>query len=415
LIVTEKERGPKLDKKIFAALFFSIFAAVTGVGIVVPLLPVYAHDLGASGLYIGMIFGAFSLSRTFFLPYFGRLSDKKGRRPFIVIGLFGYALISLLFTISSNVESLIAIRFFQGIASAMIMPVVQAYIGEITPKGREGYVMGVFNMSMFIGLSLGPLMGGVIKDRYGLQLAFACMGALAVIGFLLSFLFLPPTAQERVVTKAQKPITWRNILGDRQIAGLFSFRFAYTACIGIIWGFLPVYADTKFALTSSAIGLLVMLGIFISGLIHVPMGYVADRINRTLLVGCGGSVVSLTLFSYALSGDFHGLIISSVIFGLGGGICMPALMAKAVNKGSDTGSMGTVMAILTMAHSMGMLTGSVLAGMMMDLFQLHYAFLLGAILMGLGTIFFLWCDGWSLALLRKISRGEEKPSIWIQD
>ena len=73
-----------LDKKIFGTLFFSIFTAVTGVGIVVPLLPVYAHDLGASGLYIGLIFGVFSLSRTVFLPYFGRLSDKKGRKPFIV-------------------------------------------------------------------------------------------------------------------------------------------------------------------------------------------------------------------------------------------------------------------------------------------------------------------------------------------
>ncbi|MBW2663313.1 MAG: MFS transporter, partial [Deltaproteobacteria bacterium] len=87
----------KLNKKIFGTLFFSIFAAVTGVGIVVPLLPVYAHDLGATGIYIGLIFGSFSLSRTFFLPYFGRLSDKKGRKPFIVAGLFTYALISFLF------------------------------------------------------------------------------------------------------------------------------------------------------------------------------------------------------------------------------------------------------------------------------------------------------------------------------
>ncbi len=75
------------DKKIFATLFFAIFATVTGVGIVVPLLPVYAHDLGASGFYIGMIFGAFSLARTFFLPYFGRLSDHKGRKPLIIPGL----------------------------------------------------------------------------------------------------------------------------------------------------------------------------------------------------------------------------------------------------------------------------------------------------------------------------------------
>ena len=80
------------DKKIFATLFFSIFATVTGVGIVVPLLPVYAHDLGAGGFLIGLIFGAFSLGRIFCLPYLGRLSDLKGRKPLIVPGLLADAI-----------------------------------------------------------------------------------------------------------------------------------------------------------------------------------------------------------------------------------------------------------------------------------------------------------------------------------
>ncbi|MEJ2097328.1 MAG: MFS transporter, partial [Deltaproteobacteria bacterium] len=83
-----------IDKKIFGTLFFSIFAAVTGVGIVVPLLPVYATELGASGLYIGFIFASFSLSRTMFLPYFGRLSDRKGRKKLIISGLLAYAVVS---------------------------------------------------------------------------------------------------------------------------------------------------------------------------------------------------------------------------------------------------------------------------------------------------------------------------------
>ncbi|MBW2655179.1 MAG: MFS transporter, partial [Deltaproteobacteria bacterium] len=148
------------EKRIFITLFFAIFNAILGVGIVIPLLPVYAKNLGASGLYISMIFGAFSLSRTFLLPYFGKLSDKKGRKPLITAGLLGYTIVSIAFVYFSSVESLITIRFFQGIASAMIMPATQAYVGDITPKGKEGLYMGAFNMSMFLSLSLGPLMGG---------------------------------------------------------------------------------------------------------------------------------------------------------------------------------------------------------------------------------------------------------------
>jgi len=139
------------EKTVFGTLFFSIFATVTGVGIVVPLLPVYAHALGAGGLAIGMIFGAFSLTRTLFLPLFGQWSDRRGRKPFITIGFLAYGLISTAFMAAGGVGSLILIRGLQGAASAMLMPVIQAYVGDITPKGREGWVMGLFHMSLFIG------------------------------------------------------------------------------------------------------------------------------------------------------------------------------------------------------------------------------------------------------------------------
>jgi len=381
----------KLDKLIFSTLFFSMLATVTGVGIVVPLLPVYAHTLGANGLYIGLIFGAFSLSRAFFLPYFGRLSDKKGRKPLIVVGLFAYTIISLAFMLSKDVNSLIFTRFLQGVASAMLMLVIQAYIGDITPEGKEGFSMGLFNMSMFFGLSLGPVMGGIINDRLSLNAAFFCMGFLAFIGFLLGLFLLPPTKSERVANFGKAPTKWKILLRDRDIAGLFLFRFAYTLCIGVIWGFLPVLADSEFSLSSSSIGILVMLGVFVSGLIHLPMGYLADRINKNLMIAAGGFIVVFSMFYFEWSNTSQGLFYASTLFGVGGGISMPALMALAVLKGNKAHAMGSVMALLTLAHSVGMFTGSVLAGMMMDFSLLREAFFMGAVMMGVGVGLFFVC------------------------
>jgi len=378
----------KLDKKIFGTLFFSIFAAVTGVGIVVPLLPIYAHNLGASGLYIGSIFGAFSLSRTIFLPYFGRLSDKRGRKPFIVPGFLAYAIISIAFIFSESVTTLIAIRFFHGIASAMLMPVIQAYIGDITPNGREGWTMGLFNMSLFLGLSLGPLLGGIIKDTFSLQASFISMALLAFVGFLLSLWLLPPTHTERVNKGSNNSFSWKTLIFDRYVIGLFFFRFGYVACVGIIWGFIPVYADMEFSVSSSMIGILIMLGVFISGLIHVPMGYLADLISKKLMVVVGGLMVSYAIFSFEWANNLKDLILATVVFGLGGGIAMPALMAMAVLKGSKINAMGSIMALMTVAHSLGMLSGALLGGMMMDWFQLRWAFPLGAVVMIICTGFF---------------------------
>jgi DHA1 family multidrug resistance protein-like MFS transporter len=313
----------KIDKKIFGTLFFSMFGTVTGVGIVVPLLPVYAENLGASGVYIGLIFGAFSISRTFLLPYFGRKSDKKGRKPFIIAGLFAYTMVALAFILSNSVESLIAIRFLQGIASAMIMPAVQAYVGDITPSGQEGFTMGLFNMSMFLGLSLGPLIGGVIRDSFSLDTSFACMGFLTFLGFSLSFILLPPTKSEQVLNRGIEPMAWKWVLKDRDMAGLFLFRLAYAACIGVIWSFLPVLADLEFSLSSSSIGILVTLGVFSSGILHVPMGFTADRVNRKMMIIGGGLIITYAIFSFSWANSYGDLLLASVLFGLGEALPCP--------------------------------------------------------------------------------------------
>lgn len=376
------------DKKIFATLFFALFATVTGVGIVVPLLPVYAHELGASGFFIGMIFGAFSLARTFFLPYFGRLSDLKGRKPLIVSGLLAYTVISFGFIFFKEVNALIVLRFFQGIASAMLMPIIQAYVGDITPAGKEGFSMGLFNMSLFCGLSIGPLLGGVIHDHFSLETSFLCMGGLAFIGFFLCFFLLPPTRSEKYISSGRSPVEWKNLFLNRDMASIFLFRFSHILCIGIVWAFLPLFARIRFSASSSAIGFLIMLGVLVSGALHVPMGLLADRLSKRWMVVAGGMIVAGAVFSFEWVQSFWGLVWASIFFGIGGGIAVPALMAIAVVKGSQTDSMGSVMAILTMAHSLGMLCGSLIGGLMMDVFQLRAAFPLGAAIMAVTVAVF---------------------------
>ncbi len=377
------------DKKIFCTLFLAILAAVTGVGIVVPLLPVYAHEHGAGGFYIAAIFGAFSFSRTILLPYFGRLSDRKGRKNIITAGLFVYAMVSAAFLFADTVNSLIIIRFLQGIGSAMIMPVAQAYVGDITPKGKEGWVMGLFNMSVFFGLSIGPLIGGAINDAFSINGAFICMGSLASAGFFLSLLLLPPVNSEKITRYCRQPVEWKLIIKDRDIIGLSFFRFSYTTCIGIIWGFLPIFADFKFSLSSSLIGILVMTGVMISGLLQIPMGYLADRLNKKIMVVSGGIITIYGLLLFSRANGFGELFIANALFGLGGGISMPALMAMIVIKGERADAMGSVMGLITMAHSAGMLAGAFLAGLMMDYFKLSSSFTLGAGVMLTGIILFM--------------------------
>jgi DHA1 family multidrug resistance protein-like MFS transporter len=156
-----------------------------------------------------------------------------------------------------------------------------------------------------------------------------------------------------------------------------------------MWGFIPLYADIKFDASGSLIGILIMLGIFISGLIHVPMGYLADRISKKLMVAVGGLTVSYAIFSFEWADQVQDLVMASIFFGLGGGIAMPALMAMVVLRGSKANAMGSVMALMTVAHSLGMMSGALLGGLMMDFFQLSWAFPMGAVVMIICTGLFL--------------------------
>ena len=392
LVNTIVRQGIRLipsDKKgVFMTLFFIVFATITGVGIVVPLLPIYAHDMGAAGIYVAMIFGAFSLSRTCLLPWFGRLSDRHGRKPFILTGLVIYALISLAFVFTERVETLILARFFQGMGSAMIMPVVQAYVGEITHEGTEGYSMGLFNLSMFLSLSLGPLVGGFILDLWSMDAAFVAMGALSVVAFGLCLIYLPPRALEETPQGGRRELPWREILGEKKFWGLLTFRYAYTACIGTIWCFLPLYADREFGLSGSRIGFLVMLGVFVSGSLQLPMGYVADRANKRIMGLLGGMVSCWGMYLIFRAGSFSDLLLGVSVFGMGGGVGMPAVTALAVRYGDAKRAMGTVMSVMTVAHSLGMFTGSLLAGIAMDSIDLKFAFLLAMAMMGMGAVTF---------------------------
>jgi len=110
--------------------------------------------------------------------------------------------------------------------------------------------------------------------------------------------------------------------------------------------------------------------------------------NKNILVGTGGLLLGISILFFGWSTGFWDLFLAGVLFGVGGGIAMPALMALAVMKGNATDAMGSVMAFLTVGHSLGMMVGSLLGGLMMDLFDLRFVFLLGTAIILAGVFLF---------------------------
>jgi MFS transporter, DHA1 family, multidrug resistance protein len=378
-----------LNKRIFLTLFMAIFASTLGVGMVVPLLPSYAHRMGASGLYIGAIFGVFSLSRSVFLPLFGRWSDRRGRKIFLAIGLLAYCLISFAFAYSRNIYDLLAIRFAHGAAAAAILPVAFAYVGEISPLNQEGRIMGLFQIALMSGLSAGPLLGGVMNDILGLKMTFWSMGILSFLAFCLCLLVLPAEQSRSDRRKRDQEISYIDIIKDRTIATLFMQRICFASTIGIIWSFVPLMADTGLGLNSSHTGTVLMLNTALSTLCLYPMGVVADKFDKRIPMVVGGLVAAGALYSFGYAHTFRDLLLVGALHGLALGIADPAVMAVAVICGRQNKAMGATMGIFSLSHSLGMIVGPILGGLIIDLISFKSTFFFGTVLVVLGTLFLL--------------------------
>ncbi len=371
--------------KIFLTLFISVFVTTMGASIIGPLLPVYAHQLGAGPFQIGLIFGAFSFTRSIFVPFFGKLSERKGKKTILICGLLIYLLLSVLYSMTKDVWHLIFLRLTQGFASAMILPVAQAYVGIITPERYEGRIMGLFNTSLYGGLSLGPVVGGFVKDHSDIRYSFLSMGVLASVGFFLCFFFLPPRKNEPKADRNPEKTSYLKLLRDPTLFSLFFFRICFTSCIGIIWTFLPLIATLKLGLSSTAIGLLLSIHVIVSCFFQTPMGYLADRFSKKSMIITGGAIGIISLLALTKAKGFLEIAFINALLGIASAFSIPSLMAISVIEGRKKNAMGSIMALMAQAHSIGMLFGPVMTGIFIEVFSLEYTFFVATFILAFAT------------------------------
>ncbi|MFQ5867566.1 MAG: MFS transporter [bacterium] len=374
-----------MKKRIFSVLFISVFAAMLGLGIIAPLMPVYARSLGATGIWLGIIFSGYSLSRAVFMPIIGKLSDKKGRKGFITFGLLLYSGISLVYIVAGNVYYLTSVRFIHGLASAMVIPVAMAYVGEIAEKGREGRYMGTFNMALLLGMGAGPFLGGLLNESFGIASVFYAMAGLTAIAFLITLVFLPDMRYSGI-TKMDDPIPFKEIIKNNVMKGLLLYRIITAMGRGGIMAFLPIFAS-RIDITSSQVGIIISFHIFLIALLQNPFGRLADRYNKLFLVLIGSSVGALALLITPIARNFWQLFFISSIMGLGGATSMPSASAITVEVGQRLG-MGVSMGLFNTAMSAGMIAAPLIAGVVMDILGVKSVFFVAGVISLLGTFVF---------------------------
>ena len=382
-----------MEKKVFYVLFIAMLATPIGLSIIEPLMAIYAKSLGATGIYIGLIFAAFTISRGLFTPLAGKLSDHHGRKWFITAGTAAYVIASLLYMTAHSTQALILVRLLQGMSTAFVAPLAMAYIGDIAPPKQEGKYMGPFSLSLFLGLGIGPVIGGTLNHYFSMNAAFIAMAAFGMAALMLLLLMLP----ELGTHKEKKPTPFIEILKDKKLQEIIFIRLVTSFGVSGFIVFLPLYA-TQLGLNTAQIGAMVTLNLLATALPQRYFGKIADRHNKTMLTILGNIILAISMLLVPLAKNFYTLSTLNLIMGLGGAIMSPANTALAVKIGKQHG-MGSVMGLLQTSFSAGMAAGPLIAGVVLDYAGLTTVFIYTAGLLIAGTAaFYLFTRSNSLKL-----------------
>ncbi len=360
-------------------LSLAVFATMLGNCLVMSFLPIYVQQFGFGELGAGLLFSVHAATRTLILPFIGRLSDRWERKYFLLVGLLFYSLTSFAYLPADTVVSFILIMIVHGTATAIMHPVAMAYVGDLAPAGQEGRYSGALNTAMLGGIAAGPLLGGVIKDLWGMEVNFLIMGGLSVAALASLGLFLPRVKSNSA--EARPHAVLRSLLTCRPIVGAACFRFSYALSNALTWVFLPLLATRLLPLSTTEVGILISLNVIVSTLLQTPCGRLADRINKTYLMALGGLGSVGALACFPLAQEFWQLLILNIWVGAMYGLAFPSHTAVAMEQGQRYG-MGTVMSILMMAHGAGMMVGPALFGTLASHFGLASAFVSGGLIGG---------------------------------
>ncbi|HNQ32539.1 MAG TPA: MFS transporter [Methanoculleus sp.] len=373
-------------RRIYNVLFISVFATMLGLGIVSPLLPIYAENLGATGIWLGVIFSAFALSRSVFMPIIGRISDRRGRKWIILTGMFAYAVLSLAYLIAGSVYSLTAVRFAHGLASAMVVPIAMAYIADLSEKGKEGSHMGNFSISMFLGMGVGPLLGGFLNDTFGMPSVFYAMAGLSAFATLLVAISLPEAKPGGFALPDAPSTPMPALIKLPVMQGVMVFAFISALGRGGMMVFVPVFGPL-IAISPFEVGIVLSANTFLMALLQVPIGRLTDTGNKVALIVAGSTIAAIALAVIPLTHSFLPLLLVTSLIGVGGAIQQPAIMALTVDAGRTIG-MGTSMGAYNTVFSIGMIIAPLMGGAFMDFVGIEAVFYVGGAISLIGTVIF---------------------------
>ena len=381
-----------MDKPKLLLLFLTLFFVMLGFGIIIPNLAYYAKDIGATTTEIAILMSIYSGMQLLFAPLWGRLSDKHGRKPLILLGLLGNAIALVGFGLAKAYVWLFIARSAAGIASAAVLPSVMAYVADVTTPEERGRGMGLMGAAMGLGFILGPAIGGIMGRH---DMPFFVAGGLSLLTFLFAFVLLPESLQKGLTGEKLEDLhewvspreIFRQTTLRSPLTPLFLVAFFSTFSFAGLEMTFPLFIEAGWDYGEREMGWMFM----VMGAIVVPLqgGLLGKLINkfgerRIILTGLLFNALGIALLLAAYS--FASLTLYLIIAGIGNQLIRPT-NTSWISKQTQIGQ-GAAIGIMDAFLSLGRILGPLLGGWLYAKEAYPYAVLAGILVIATLCLYF---------------------------
>jgi multidrug resistance protein len=355
-------------------IFTTVFIDLVGFGIVIPVLPFYAEGtaFNATPRMVGLLFASYSIMQLIFSPVLGRLSDKYGRRPVLLLSIIGTGIGFLILGLAKTVLMLFVGRILDGITGGNIST-AQAYIADITTKENRAKGMGLIGAAFGLGFIFGPAIGGILS-QWGIHVPFFFAASLCFANAVLLYFRLPETVTPDHPAKNQAGgRTWRQVflsLKQPRLASVLVIYFLFIVAFSIMTTTFSLYTMFRFGYDAKHTGYLFayvgLIAVVIQGGL---IGRLVKRFGELPLVIFGAFCFAISLFAVPFvgpaAGGLAGLLIGGGVFSMGNSLATPALTSLA-SKSVGAEQQGVILGVTQSTASLARAVGPSLAALLIS-------------------------------------------------
>ncbi|HVH12401.1 MAG TPA: MFS transporter [Longimicrobium sp.] len=384
-----------------AVVFVTVFLDLVGFGIVIPLLPLYGERFGAGPVAAAWLLAIYSLMQFIFAPGWGRLSDRIGRRPVLLVGLFGSALSYLAFGLAGSLAVLFVARAASGMMGANI-GVAQAYIADVTPPQDRAKGMGMIGAAFGLGFIFGPAIGGMLS-RFGPEWPFLGAAALSAANGIVAYFrlpeSLPPSARAAQPARAGLRARLATVVGaSPRLRRLYATAFLTTLALSAVEATLAMWAVRRWLLTQESIGYgFAAIGLVAALAQGVLVARLVKRMGERRSAMLGLALLAVAMVAVPLAPTLPLVAAALALWAIGQGAATPAVTAM-ISHQAGPAEQGRILAASQSLSALGRVLGPWWGGVALAHVGLAAPYLTsaGLVVAALGVLF--------LAGMKKASR-----------